>query len=718
MSHLIPPPDIGELMDAAAEYRRRGFVPLPLDGKNPNVKKWEQINPDHDKIASRLIAAEEPGIGIRVGPDSGIVDIEWDTAAQRAKAYQIFGGVLDCCPAFGRPDDPNHEHRILAWHDDLDAIGKGNLNIPCDDGTSLIIRLGAAGKGSQSAFPPSPRKVWLPGRSLNDCRPPAIPTEVIQSLVAAANPKRKASGKASGHVTDAALAAMARIEPKDSEHDGTNRLFAVACRAVGHNLSDESALATIRAYERQHPFPRGYSDSEILQRVRDAESKVARGSEAIRACTDLGNAERFASQHGDDTRYCHEWSKWLVWDGRRWPIDITGAVTRFAKRTARSIYLEAAGCDDDERRKQLSAWARASESNKMLTNMVTLARSEQPIPIAVESLDSEPWLLNTLDGTIDLRTGKLREHRREDYLTKCCPVTWSDDSPTLWLAFLNRIFAGNQELMGFVRRLMGMSLVGEVTEHVLPIFWGGGSNGKSTLLETWRAMLGDDYASAAPPGFLISAKSRQHPTELADLHGKRFVAAEETDDSGRLSESLVKALTGGNSIRARRMREDFWQFRPSHSIVLATNHRPVVRGTDHGIWRRLLLVPFNVTIPDNEQDKRLPAKLQAELPAILRWTVEGCLEWQRTGLRPPTVVTAATDTYRVDMDTLAQFIDECCTTSGKVKASDLYDAYKHWAQLRGDEVLSSTKFGTRMADKFEKRKSNSGWFYFGISLPQ
>jgi putative DNA primase/helicase len=714
MTHLILSPVIGELIRAASDYRRRGLKPLPLDGKNPSVKKWQHVDPDDGTIRRRLVAASEPGIGVRMGQSSGVADIEWDTAAQRAKAHEIFGDVLDNCPAFGRANDPNHEHRIIAWHDDLDATGKGNLYIPCDDGSKLIIRLGAAGKGSQSAFPPSPAKVWLPGRSLDDCSPPAIPAGAIQYLVALAVPKKHKP--ANGHVVDTALAAMLRIKPKDSEHDGTSRLFAVACRAIGHNLADDVALATIREYERQNPFPRDWSDSQIIQRIRDAEDKVAKGSEVSFAPTDIGNAERFANQHGDDVRYCHVWGKWLVWDGRRWPIDTTGETTRRAKRTARSIYGEAASCEDDLIRKSLGKWARASESNKMLSNMIALARSEQPIPIAVESLDAEPWLLNCEDGTIDLRTGELRDHRREDYMTKMAPVKWSDDSPTLWLAFLSQIFDGNQELIGFVKRLMGASLVGEVSEHVLPIFWGSGANGKSTLLETWRGMLGNDYASSAPPGFLISVKSRQHPTELADLHGKRFVAAEETDDSGRLSESLVKALTGGNSIRARRMREDFWQFQPSHSIVLATNHRPVVRGTDYGIWRRLLLVPFNVTIPPEQQDKRLATKLRAEWPAILRWAVQGCLEWQQSGLRPPTEVMAATDSYRVDMDTLAQFIDECCTAGGKVKASDLYDSYKHWSQLRGDDVLSSTKFGTRMTDKHEKRKSNAGWSYVGISL--
>jgi putative DNA primase/helicase len=386
---------------------------------------------------------------------------------------------------------------------------------------------------------------------------------------------------------------------------------------------------------------------------------------------------------------------------------------RRAKRTAKSIWQEAAKAPNKETRKRLGEWASTSEKRERLNAMIALARSEQPIPVAVESLDADPWLLNCLNGTLDLRTGILREHRRDDYLSKLCPVeypTESGDDPELWLAFLNRIFADRKPLIQFVQRLMGSSLVGEVHEHKLPIFYGSGANGKSVLIEAWCGMLGADYAMKAPSNFLVSTKSDRHPTELADLHGKRLVAAVESSDGGRLSEVLVKELTGGDSIRARRMREDFWQFRPSHTVVLATNHRPVVRGTDNGIWRRLLLVPFEVTIPEAEQDKQLAQKLHDEYPAILRWTMAGCLDWQRHGLQAPENVASATATYRSDMDVLGEFLEECCDVDAAYEstASDIYKRYKTWAEDRGEYVETQTSFGVRLTERGFQKGKRSG----------
>jgi putative DNA primase/helicase len=332
-------------------------------------------------------------------------------------------------------------------------------------------------------------------------------------------------------------------------------------------------------------------------------------------------------------------------------------------------------------------------------------------------------LFNVLNGTIDLRTGRLRPHRREDYLTKLCPIKLPTDAgvdPILWLEFLHRIFEGKAQLIEFLQRLIGMALVGEVLEHVLPIFHGIGANGKSVFLETICGMLGSDYAMNAPPGLLIASKSERHPTELADLHGKRFVAAIETADGGRLSEALVKELTGGDSIRARRMREDFWQFRPSHTVVLATNHRPTIRGTDHGIWRRIRLVPFSVVIPDAEQDKELGIKLRAEWSAILRWAVAGCLAWQRDGLQAPPEVLAATSDYRTDSDTLGEFLRDRCDIDNafEARATDLYRSYKNWAEGRGEYVETQTRFGLRLAERgFAKGRDGSNRVtYRGIGL--
>src|SRR5215213_6238174 len=356
--------------------------------------------------------------------------------------------------------------------------------------------------------------------------------------------------------------------------------------------------------------------------------------ELRRTRTDYGNAERFVDEHGGSVCWCGPWRKFLVYDGRHWVRDDTGEVERLMKSTVRRIYAEAAEAEDSQERKAIADHAKRSESAKRINDALRLARSEPGIPIVPRQLDADPWALNVLNGTVDLRTGKLRPHDREELITKLAPVEYDPDAKAPnFEAFLARILP-SEALRRFVQRAIGYAAAGVVSEEVLVILYGVGANGKSTLVNVVMEALGD-YATKASP-----------PTELADLFGARFVASVETDEGRRLAEDLVKQLTGRDPIKARRMREDFWQFDPPHTLFLATNHRPEVKGTDYAIWRRLKLVPFEITIPGAEQDKGLPEKLREELPGILARIVRGCREWQREwqrdGLGEPAEVRSAT----------------------------------------------------------------------------
>jgi putative DNA primase/helicase len=289
----------------------------------------------------------------------------------------------------------------------------------------------------------------------------------------------------------------------------------------------------------------------------------------------------------------------------------------------------------------------------------------------------------------------------------------------LWDAFLHRIFGNSEALIEYVQRLIGYCLTGDVSEQILPIFWGTGANGKSTLVNIIFAMLGLDYSMKAPPDLLMVKRNESHPTERADLFGKRFVACIETDEHKRLAESLVKDLTGGDRLRARRMREDFWEFTPSHKAILCTNHKPVIRGTDYAMWRRIHLVPFNVTIPEVERDKKLGEKLSAELPGILAWAVRGCLAWQRDGLGTPSEVVEATMVFRSQQDVLGQFMDECCHNGEKAqsRASVLYAAYKLWADENGERVIMSQRsFGLALTERGIERYKDGVMKYRGFAV--
>lgn len=436
--------------------------------------------------------------------------------------------------------------------------------------------------------------------------------------------------------------------------------------------------------------------------------------------TDTGNAERLVAHHGQDLRYCTKWGKWLAWDGRRWAEDEHNVTRHRAKLTALSIYREAVaitGVDDrsQARRKELATWASKSEARDRREAMVALAQSEPGVSISPTILDADPWLLNVENGTLNLKTGQLQPHRREDMITKLAPVVYDPHAEApVFLAFLDSITKGDKELQSFLQRFFGFSLTGETIEHLLVSCWGHGSNGKSTLLKTFLRLLGD-YAYQAPADLLMAKKNDSHPTDKAGLFKKRLVCCLETPPGRAMDETQMKALTGGDLVTARRMREDFWTFEPTHKLIIATNHKPQVRTTDHGTWRRQKLVPFTVQIPKSEQDKQLPHKLAAEFPGILRWAVEGCLAWQREGdLGEPKVVREATEAWREESDSLGAFLAaECELGEGfKAEAAGLFAAYQRFAVDTDADLMSKQAFGRRLTERgmvSERTKAARMW---------
>lgn len=451
-------------------------------------------------------------------------------------------------------------------------------------------------------------------------------------------------------------------------------------------------------------------------------STVTATSTRFRPYTDLGNAECLIDAHGQDLR-CVSGLGWYAWDGVKWAPDETGEVFRRAKQTARQRYAEASKIVDDGNRKKCAEWARKSEGAARIAAAVQLASTELAVVCRVADLDADPMLLNVTNGTIDLRTGKLRPHRREDLITKVAGTSYDSAAACpIFDAFLRQIFAGDDELIAFVQRFMGYALAADVREQVLLFCHGGGANGKSTFIDLMIDMMGGfgGYAMPAAPGLLVAKKGDQHPTELADLRGARLVTCVEIGDGKRFDEERVKSLTGGDAIKARHMREDFFTFKPTHRLIVAANHKPQVRGTDHAIWRRILLVPFTVTFTDAQKDRDLPTKLRAELPGILAWAVRGCLEWQRAGLRPPKSVTEATDRYRAEQDAIGRFIADRCTVSPHAKstAGSLYADFKDWARETGEHELPQRRFGESLAERgYEQKRGQGGtrWWH-GLSL--
>jgi putative DNA primase/helicase len=434
--------------------------------------------------------------------------------------------------------------------------------------------------------------------------------------------------------------------------------------------------------------------------------------------TELANAGRLVAQHGSDLRYCHLWRCWLAWDGRRWKRDHV-EVERRAKKVVRGIYSEAADALDPGERKELSRWAVQSETRAQMTNMIALAQSEEGISVDSEELDTDPWLLNVANGTLDLRTGELREHRREDLITKVVDVAYSPDAVCpAWWAVLERILP-SERLRLFLQRAVGYSLTGDTREQVMFLLHGLGANGKTLILETTQRVTGD-YSRRTDFSTFLAHDQERVRNDLAGLAGSRFVSAVEVEAGRRLSEVVVKELTGNDRISCRFLYGEYFEYQPQFKVWLAANHKPEVRGTDHAIWRRLKLIPFTVTIPDSEQDRHLPEKLQAELPGILAWAVQGCLDWQAHGLDEPPEVLAATHAYREEMDLLGGFLADRCTVAAGAResAAGLFIAYKLWAEQAGEQPVTKRTFGRLLRERgFSDDKGTAGMrLWVGLAL--
>jgi putative DNA primase/helicase len=430
--------------------------------------------------------------------------------------------------------------------------------------------------------------------------------------------------------------------------------------------------------------------------------------------TDLGNGERLIARHGRDLRYLSAWKKWLVWDGRRWAIDETKEVERRAKETIRSIWKEVFAHRDAGRTQEaqdLTKHVMSSEQDGRIRAMLARAQAEPGVAITPAQLDTDPWRLTVANGVIDLHTGELLPHDRAALATKYVPVTYDPAAECpRWHAFLHRIMAGSEELIRFLQLAVGYSLTGDTSEQALFFLYGFGRNGKSTFLEVLRQIAGE-YASQADFATFLEKKGDGPRNDVARLFGARVVTSSEVGEGKRFNESLVKSLTGSDTVAARMLYAEAFEFKPTFKLWLSANHRPVIRGTDDGIWRRMRLVPFSVQIPEAERDKTLAEALTAELPGVLAWAVQGCLLWLERGLDTPDPVREATETYRRDSDTLGAFLEEW-TEPGpdySERAADLYEAYRRWARDAGEHELSQKSFGNQLTERaFRAEKQGSG----------
>lgn len=397
-------------------------------------------------------------------------------------------------------------------------------------------------------------------------------------------------------------------------------------------------------------------------------------------------AYRLVGRYRDKIMFVHGIG-WHLWDGRRWIEDDRGAAKRAVLEELRRAH------DESFEDKDLRADVRKCESAAGVAGVLDLAAALEAFAVIVGDLDADPYLLNTASGTLDLRTMELRPARPADRITKVTRGSYDPEATsTAWDGFLARVLP-DPDLRGFLQRVAGVGLLGIVVEQILAILTGTGANGKGVFYGAVGHALGD-YASSAEPD-LFMHREGAHPTGEMDLRGIRWVVVSESDRGRRLAEATMKRLTGGDEIKARRMRQDFVRFTPSHTPVLVTNHLPKVSGDDPALWRRMRVIPFDVVIPVEDRDPHLAERLQLEADAVLSWAVAGYKDYISIGMAEPESVTIATDRYQLDSDAVARFVEECCMKNPHmhVTTGDAFDRWGRWAIADGAESISQKAFG-------------------------
>ena len=691
------------MQERAREYLERGWQPLPLvaKGKKPTQDEWQKLKIGKDQIHSYFTDASN--IGTLLGEPSGwLIDIDCDSEMAVAVADKLMPATG---LSFGRRST-GRAHLLYV----SEGVKSQRFKDPTRVKDNTIIEIRST--GGQTMFPPSVHPSGEPVKWIEYGEPAKIDKEELRravSIVAAG--ALLAENWTEGSRQDAAMhlsGALARAKWSQEEIE-------YFIEAVASAAGDSDVAARVRTVEySMRKLQEGESVSgwpslaecipngqDVVSRIRQwfgingASSDFAEGG--VFNQTDMGNAERLETLYGDSMRYCYELGKWLIWNGRQWEPDPGGAAHRRAWETVRQIGSEASRVYDEDARKKLLKWALTSESRAKQRDMLGLA--ESLLPVSQAELDTDPWLLNVQNGTVDLKKGELKPHDRTDLNTKVCPVEYRPGPAPLWAAFLEEVLP-DKEVRDFVQRAVGYSLTGDCGEEVLFFLYGTGRNGKSKFIETLQHVMGD-YSSSTRPEVLMEKKYDSIPVELAALKGIRFTSTVETGSGHRFAESLIKQVTGGDEVQVRHMRQDPFTYKPQFKIWLASNSKPDIKGRDQGIWSRIMMVPFTVTIPPERRDKTLGEKLKKEGAAILAWAVEGCLAWQQEGLNPPHQVRAAIQEYQDETDRLSDFFEEACIINplARTSTADIYDSYLIWADLNHEEAVKKNTFSKMLGER-------------------
>ena len=435
--------------------------------------------------------------------------------------------------------------------------------------------------------------------------------------------------------------------------------------------------------------------------------------------TDITNRDYFLKAFGDKIRYCLMWNKFLLWNGTCWEIDKKGKVEEDCVDFVHHMYRGLRVINDLQLQKDFEKHLIKSESFRRIQALVGLLKMSKDIKVADDELDTDNYLFNVNGITLNLKNGKGFPPEPKNLITKKSKFVYDKEAkcPT-WDLFLMQIFNQDKDLIRFVQKAMGYSLSGDVTEQCLFILWGTGANGKSTFLNVLQELFGDYACTTGTETFM--KKTSEQSNDLARLKGIRLVTTTEVEQGKSLSESLIKQITGGDEITARFLYGEYFSFKPTFKIFMATNHKPKIRGADNGIWRRIKMIPFTVTIPPEQRDKTLTEKLIAENSGILNWLIQGYAMWRKEGLNEPNAIREANEEYRMDMDAVGTFVNDCfdidATLRWRLPNQMLYQTYIKWCNVNNERVMSQKWLTMRMSEKgFKRMVSNNGRIWLGLA---
>jgi putative DNA primase/helicase len=709
------------ILAAALAYAEQGLPVFPCNpkdkaplvgaDKDENGERiagtggFHKATTDAAKIKSWWDQWPDAMIGMPTGPASGIDVLDLDFDIEKGK-----DGLAEL------PDWPEHSPIIVRT-----PRGGAHLWFK-SDGTirnttdAIAFGVDTRGAGGYVIMPPSQNGAgayrFEKGSAKSLAELPPFPSDLLVRLRVDDGPRT--SGTAPEADPALVAAALAVIPNTDFGWEDWNRVGMAVWRATG---GSDAGLAAFDAFSQKSSK---YNAAETQQRwdhyFKSPPNQIGAGtlfymaneasprSDLAPAFSEEALALQFAARHAGNLRYVAMWNRWLYWDGARWAFDETKKAFSLSRDMCREVAAT------------VNKGAKAIASAKTRAAVISLAGEDRRLAATVGQWD---WLLNTPAGTIDLRTGKLQDHRPDDDMTKLAAVAPDASCPTpLWFKFLSTVTGGDKELQEFLARMCGYALTGSIGEHAMFFLHGGGGNGKGVFVNAVSGVMGD-YHHAAPIETFTESNTDRHPTELAMLRGARMVTAAETEEGRRWAESKIKALTGGDKIAARFMRQDFFEFTPQFKLIIAGNHKPGLRSVDEAIRRRFNMVPFSVTIPETERDINFSERLKVEWPGILAWMVEGCIEWQKKRLAPPAAVVEATKNYLETEDVFLTFIEEVCVKDPQQSTivGTIFMKWKDWAEGRGEQVGSSKRLAQRLeAHGFVKVHTRRGSEIQGLGL--